>query len=63
MAAMTAKGRKDGRIADLVNRLYGDSDDRAASVAGQMVVAGNILDDDDCVVDQYADREDQGEKG
>ena len=52
--------RHDGRVADLGHRL--DRRLRARAAVAHRPVAGDVLDHDDGVVDQDADREDQREQ-
>ncbi len=54
------QGRDDGRIADLRHGLDGGLDE--AALAAHLPVAHDILDDDDGVVDENADREDEREE-
>ena len=53
------EGGEDRRVADLVDGVDG----REARLApAELVVAVDVLDDDDRVVDEDADREDEGEE-
>ena len=59
-AAMTVKGGDDRRPAHLVDRLRNERGERRAGF--ERAMAMDVLDDDDRVVDQDADREDEREE-
>ena len=54
-----SKGRQNGGIADFVHGFDGDVDKGSSTVLRQAEVANDVLNNDNGVVDQNADREDQ----
>ena len=54
--------REDRRVADLVDGAHGDAREGRPAVLRQIAVAHDVLDDDDRVVDEDADREDEREE-